>query len=232
MGLVSLSMGRVPPEDLARVQGIGKRLAPVSDRQDVVYRFGVIQEKAPNAFTLPGATIYVHTGLLSRATDDELAAVLAHEIGHVAARHVAKHLQADLGLTVAMQLALAAGGSPEAARVVKSLYGLFRNGFSRRDELEADRLAIRYARKAGYNPWAMVSFFEKLEAEESEGPLKQVFVWQSTHPLTSERIARAKEELARWEPQAFCPTCGRTYGPKARFCTRDGMSLKRGKGAP
>lgn len=198
MGLNSLKMGQVDPDELQRIQRIGQRIALVSDRKDVTYQFGVIQDKAANAFTLPGGTIYVHTGILEKATDNELAAVVAHEVGHVAARHVAKHLQADLGFSVAMQLAHAAGVGAESARVAESMYDLFSRGFSRQDELEADRLAIRYSRRAGYDPWALVSFFEKIQAEEEGQPFPRVPVWQSTHPLTSDRIARAKEELNRF----------------------------------
>ena len=227
MGLGSLHIGRVKPEEFSRVQTIGEKIARVSDRQDIPYRFGVIQEKSLNAFTLPGGTIYVHTGTLEKATEDELAAVIAHEVGHVAARHVAKHLQADLGFTVLMQLASASGVGPESARIANSLYQLFSNGFSRQDELEADQLGIRYAAKAGYDPRGMLSFFEKIQAEHPEGAVEKAFVWQSTHPLTSERIARAKEELENWEGSAFCPTCGREYPAQARFCERDGTPLKK-----
>lgn len=227
MGLTSLAVGRVQPEELARVQTIGRRIAQVSDRKDIAYQFGVIRQKSINAFTLPGGTIYVHTGTLERATDDELAGVIAHEIGHVAARHVVKHLQADLGFTALLQLAAAAGVGPESARVANSLYDLFSRGFSRGDELQADHLAIRYMRRAGYNPWGLVSFFEKMQREEPENPLEKALVWQSTHPLTSDRIARAREEIARQEGGMFCPECGRGYGPKARFCEKDGAPLKK-----
>lgn len=228
MGLVSLSVGRVQPDDFSRVQGIGRRLAKVSDRQDLQYQFGVIQKKSLNAFTLPGGTIYVHTGILEKATDEELGGVIAHEIGHVAARHVAKHLQADLGFSLAMHLATAAGVGPESAQVVNSLYGLFSRGFSRQDELEADRLAIRYMKRAGYNPGALVSFFEKLEEERPEDITDRALAWQSTHPLTSDRIMKAREEIER-QKEKFCPTCGRIYGRKARFCTKDGTPLKEKK---
>jgi len=230
MGLGSLKVGRVEPEQLAHVQAIGRSLAAVSDRQDIRYQFGVIREKTLNAFTLPGGTIYVHTGILDKATDDELACVIAHEVGHVAARHVVKHLQADLGFSVLLQLAGAAGVGPESARVANSLYGLFSRGFSRQDELEADRLGIRYAKKAGYNPRGLVSFFEKLQQEKPENPLDQAFVWQATHPLTSERIARANEELSKLEGDNFCPACGRTYPAKTRFCPVDGTRLEKKKG--
>jgi len=239
MGLGSLQVGKVKPEEIERVQRIGQRIARVSDRQDLAYRFGVIRDKELNAFTLPGGTIYVNTGTLEKATDEELAAVIAHEVGHVAARHVVKHLQADLGFAAVLQLAGAAGVGPESAKIADSLYGLFSKGFSRQDELEADRLGIRYARKAGYDPHAMISFFEKIQAEHPEGALEKTFNWQATHPLTSERIARAKEEIAHGEemtppPAAgggvnFCPTCGREYGSHARFCERDGTLLKKKK---
>ena len=226
MGLTSLRVGRVDPEQLSRVQGIGQRLARTSDRQDVPYQFGVVREKSINAFTLPGGTIYVHTGLVEKANDDELAAVLAHEVGHVAARHAAKHLQADLGFTVLTQIAGAAGVGPGSAQLAESLYGLFRNGYSRQDELEADRLGIRYTLRAGYDPEGMITFFEKMLAEEPEDPLARSLVWQQTHPLTTERIAQAKKEIEQLQGTMFCTVCGSTYGPKEKFCVKDGTLLK------
>ncbi len=226
MGLGSLKIGRVSPEEWSHVQEIGQRIAAVSDRKDLPYQFGVIHDKTTNAFTLPGGTIYVHTGILDQATDDELAAVIAHEVGHVAARHAAKHLQADLGFTVLLHLARAAGVGAESAQVADSMYELFRRGYSRQDELEADRLSIRYTDRAGFDPKGLISFFEKLQAEKPPGPLDQTLVWQSTHPLTSDRIARAKEELAKLEGRTFCPTCGRTYEAKQKFCAKDGTPLK------
>jgi predicted Zn-dependent protease len=227
MGLTQLKVGRVLPDDLARVQGIGQRLASVSDRQDLSYQFGLIQDKNPNAFTLPGGTIYVHTGILERATDDELAGVIAHEIGHVAARHAAKHLQADLGFTVLLNVAQAAGVGTESAQLADSLYDLFSRGFSRQDELEADRLALQYTRRAGFDPKGLITFFEKQLAEEPEGAVHKAFSWQSTHPLTSERISQAKKELARLQGEAFCPECGRTYDSSVIFCEKDGTRLKK-----
>ena len=226
MGLFSLKMGRVDPEQLARVQRIGAELATVSDRQDLAYRFGVIQDKELNAFTLPGGTVYVNSGLVAKADDDELAAVLGHEVGHAAARHAAKHLQADLGFMVLVQIAGAAGAGGGAVDVADSLYGLFSSGFSRGDELEADRLGIKYASRAGYDPEGMVTFFEKMQEEERNDWRPEPPVWERTHPLTSERIAQAKKELERLKGTAFCPECGREYGAKQKFCEVDGTPLK------
>ncbi len=226
MGLFSLRMGKVSDADFSRAQGIGRRIAQVSDRQDLQYQFGVIQEKSLNAFTLPGGTIYVHSGLIEKADDDELAAVLGHEMGHAAARHTAKHLQADLGFTLLVSIAGAAGAGPDAARVAESMYGLLSNGYSRQDELEADRLGIRYAFRAGYNPEAMITFFEKMLREEPEDATARATVWQRTHPLTSDRIAQAKKEVEKLRSGRFCPVCGRNYGPGDKFCERDGTPLK------
>lgn len=226
MGLFSLRMGNVPDREFERVQAIGQRIAQVSDRKDVQYQFGVVQEKSLNAFTLPGGTIYVHSGLVEKADDDELAAVLGHEMGHAAARHVAKHVQADLGFTALMAIAGAAGGSPEAARLANSIYGLISTGYSRRDELESDRLGIKYAMAAGYNPEGMVSFFEKMLQAHPEDAMDRAAEWGRTHPLTSTRIAEAKKEIEKIRQRKFCPVCGRSYGPEQKFCERDGTALK------
>ncbi len=226
MGLISLKMGKVSDAEFSRVQTIGQRIAQVSDRQDVQYHFGVIGEKTLNAFTLPGGTVYVYSGLVKKADDDELAAVLGHEMGHAAARHTAKQLQADLGFTLLVQIAAAAGAAPESARVANSMYGLLRNGYSREDELEADRLGIRYAFRAGYNPEGMITFFEKLLREEPEDTMSRATAWQRTHPLTSDRIAQAKKEVEQLRSGRFCPVCGRSYGPESKFCERDGTPLK------
>ena len=231
MGLGSLKVGRVDPDQFERVQRIGQRIARVSDRQDLIYQFGVIRGKELNAFTLPGGTLYVYTGILEMADDDELAAVLGHEMGHAAARHVAKHLQADLGFTLLLEAASAAGASPESGKLVHSLYDLFSRGFSRQDELEADRLSLRYTSRAGFNPEGLIRFFEKMRKEHPEGPMEKGMVWQSTHPLTSDRIEQAKKEMARLQSQSakFCPTCGREYESKTKFCPQDGTSLKEKK---
>ncbi len=227
MGLGSLTVGEVKPEMLTRVQRIGKRLAAVSDRKDLPYHFGVVKAKSLNAFALPGGTIYVHTTLAEKATDEELAAVLAHEIGHVAARHAAKHLQWNLGITTLLSIASSAGASADSARMVNSIYGLISNGYGRRDELEADRLAIRYMNRAHYNPKAIISFFEKMDAEDPETTLDKALIWQRSHPLTSDRIEQVRREIKRLAGETFCPACGRTYGPEVKFCERDGTVLKK-----
>ncbi len=84
----------------------------------------------------------------------------------------------------------------------------------------------KYAEKAGFDPNAMVSFFEKLLQERPEGIEEKMLAWQQTHPLTTERIAKAKEEIANLPDVKFCPECGRTYGRDAQFCEKDRTPLK------
>ena len=94
------------PKEINRVTEIGERLAKVSDRTDLKYHFSVVQDKEINAFTMPGGYIYINSGLLEMTNDDELACVIGHEIGHVAARHIAKKLQVQLGYDILMNVAL------------------------------------------------------------------------------------------------------------------------------
>ena len=89
-----------------RLDRIGNRIAAVSDRQDLTYTFRVVEDKELNAFAIPGGFVYVNSALMNLATDDELAGVVAHEIGHVAARHSVKRLQTALGYQIVMGIAL------------------------------------------------------------------------------------------------------------------------------
>ncbi len=179
------------PQICAYVQEIGARLARVCDRQDVTYRFKVIDDpKTVNAFSLPGGFIYVYTGLLLAADNEaELASVLGHEIGHVVARHSAKHLSNQIGMNILLSLVL--GENPGVLVELGSqvLAGVGFAKMSQNDEFEADRLGMIYLKRAGYCPAAAVEFLRKLKKLGGHrSALAQLF---ATHPLTDERIARA-----------------------------------------
>jgi len=176
----------------ARLDFIGNRIARVCDRQDIAYYFRIIDDKSLNAFALPGGFIYVHKGVMEVATDDELAGVLGHEIGHLAARHSVKRLQANLGYQLLISIALGATGKQYVGDALSVVFDTVYLGYSRKDELLADRLAVRYAKRAGFNPLGMVSFFEKLEKEARGFNL----VFLSSHPPIEERIKNVKEEIA------------------------------------
>ena len=176
----------------ARLNSIGNRIARVCDRQDLSYHFRIIDDDSLNAFALPGGFVYVHKAVMQEASDDELAGVLGHEIGHVAARHSVKRLQADLGYQLLIGIALGATGKQYVGDCLGVVFDTVNLGYSRKDEYLADRLAVRYEKRAGFNPWGMVSFLEKLEKEG--GGSKLVFL--SSHPPIKERIEKVKEEIA------------------------------------
>lgn len=138
----------------------------------------------------------MNSGLMDIASDDELACVLAHEIGHVAARHSVKKLQAVLGYQLIAGIILGASGNQAMSQAIDVVFNVASMGYSRKDELLADRLAVKYAKKAGFNPYGMITFFEKLKQEaQKKGPdLNLAFL--SSHPPIEERIKQAKNEIA------------------------------------
>lgn len=185
------------PAMAARLERIGNRVCNYSDRKDITYHFEVIKNKEMNAFAVPGGFIYVHSGLMNAVSDDELACVLGHEIGHLAARHGVKRLQAVLGYQVIMSIALGVGGKEVMAQAMDIVFNLASLGYSRQDEFLADSLGVRYASRAGFQPYAMITFFEKLQAEEKKkGPGAKRPVFLSSHPALEERINNCQKEIA------------------------------------
>ena len=180
-----------------RVQIIGHKLASVCERKDITYSFTVLEHKRVNAFALPGGYVYVNTGLIEKAdSDDEIAGVLAHEIGHIVARHSIKQMQAALGYNLISILALAATKDLRFKRGTDLAFGQIMLGYSREDELLADGLAVKYTKKAGYEPKAVVSFLEKLKQIEKDSPLRPLMPgYIRTHPYLPERIAAVKQEI-------------------------------------
>lgn len=175
------------------VNSLGHKLIQALPRRDFDYRFFVVEDKSPNAFAIPGGAIYVHTGLLSITTDRELAGVIAHEIGHVYARHPAKGLSRAYGLDFLAGLVLKGNESQLRSVTGKILQGQILNKYGRDDEREADDIGYYLLRRAGYSGNELLEFFRKLE-KLTEGSSVPGFL--STHPPTAERIARL-ESLAK-----------------------------------
>jgi beta-barrel assembly-enhancing protease len=185
------------------VNRVGQNLVRNSDAR-VPFTIKVIDSDVVNAFALPGGFFYVNSGLVLRAQEEsELAGVMAHEISHVTARHGTK--QATKGEI--MQLATiplillgpggwAGYGIYEATQLAIPFSYL---KFSRDAEREADFLGLQYMYKAGYDPNAYVTFFERIQADEKRQPgtIPKIF---STHPPTPERIANTQKEIARILP--------------------------------
>jgi predicted Zn-dependent protease len=200
----------------AYVSRIGERLKDVSELSGESFTFTVIDSPIVNAFALPGGYVYVTRGLLALADNEaEVAGVIGHEIGHVTARHTAQRydraMQAQLGQLGAVLLGAWLGGDV-GARLGAQLGGLggtaYVQGFSREQEFEADELGVRYLARAGYDPHAMVSFLEalnandRLEASKSGGKRSETPSWLASHPRTPDRIERAASATEAGEPGA------------------------------
>ncbi len=176
-----------------RVRRIGERIASVCDRNYLTYNFYVIDEKGINAFSLPGGYVFVNRGAVESLDDNELAFVLAHEIGHVCARHAVKRLQASLGAELVLSLALRDVNNIFIKDATNIIYNLVALGYSRQDEFLADSLAVKYTYRAGYNPEAGIRVMEKLKKDSSE---KYTFVFLRSHPPVPERIKNIEEKIA------------------------------------
>ena len=183
------------PLQLKRVEDIGKKIAAVSDRKEIDYYFQVLDDDEINAVSLPGGYVYVNSGLIDKvSSDDELACILAHEVGHIVARHSIKKLQAMQGYSILRVLVAVAPGTGEVGNAADIAFTQFLLGYSREDELLADQLGARYAKLAGYDPHGMISFLEKLQDINRRMPLTEKNYFR-THPYVSDRIRVVKQEL-------------------------------------
>ena len=189
------------PELQAYVTRTGKALAAISEVPDLPYTFTILNDEKVNAFALPGGYVYITRGLLALAENEaEMAGVLAHEIGHITARHSAQRhstsVATNIGLTVLGVLGSAVGVPSGIGQAVSAGAQAVVQGYSREQELEADMLGVRYMTRLGYSPDAMTSFFEKLDAHSKleaksagrEGVSHNIM---STHPRTTDRISQA-----------------------------------------
>lgn len=193
----------------AYVSGIGSRLVANTERPDVVYQFFLLDSPVINAFALPGGYVYVTRGLLAVAgSEAELAAVLAHEIGHITARHAAERYSHGVVTSLGAAILAAAIDSKSAAQALGVGSDLYISSYSRKQESQSDELGIRYLHRAGYDPAAMASFltaldrttaFEKQESGEGGG---ESFSYFSTHPQTGTRAAEARAIAASYPPPA------------------------------
>ena len=195
------------PEVDGYVNQLGTRIASNTSRRDLDWHFAVVNSDIVNAFALPGGFIYVNRGVLEHADNEsELAGVLGHEIEHVVRRHSVKQMEQVQGANVGVALACALTNvcQSQAAQAAIQVGGaaVFAK-FSRQDEIQADEGGFHNVVNAGINPTGMLTFFQKLLAEEQQqgGGASGVSAWFSDHPGTQDRIADIQRMLGQMSQQ-------------------------------
>jgi beta-barrel assembly-enhancing protease len=196
-------LGAAPLLNDARVQGyvnrVGLWVALQSERPDLRWRFAVLDDPDINAFAAPGGYVFITKGLLARMHNEaELAGVLAHEIGHVVAMHhlVAIRKEARMKLAgMALQAAMEERGKDAAQ--LEALAGgaklVYTRGLDRKDEYDADRVAVVLAARAGYDPYGLVTVLQTLERMNPESA--ELGLLLKTHPRPADRINRLDQMM-------------------------------------
>lgn len=183
-----------------KVDKIGQRIAMVCDRKDIIYHFTVIEDKKSkepiiNAFALPGGYVYIFKDLYEKVdSDDELAGVIAHEVGHIVARHSIKKMQASFGGNIFLIVGSQAETTPQNLRYAQEAIFSLLLAYSREDEIFADKLSVKYMKKAGFNPEGVLTFLKKLLEYERKKPARR-YSYHRTHPYLSIRISNVKKEI-------------------------------------
>jgi predicted Zn-dependent protease len=184
------------PEAERYIDRIGRRILAATGPLSFEYRFFVIEEDQINAFSVPGGSIYVFTGLIERAkSTDELAGVLGHEITHAKGHHMARSSGPDaISILSLLSMALMArsGAAAQAAGAVGQAVAATRQAaYSRQLEMEADTLGTRYMSAAGFDPKGTIGFLKTLDQERALNPI-DVPTYVLSHPITQERLANAE----------------------------------------
>lgn len=185
----------------AYVNSLGNQLARTTSRADLAWHFAVVNTDVINAFALPGGYIYVNRGVLEQASNEsEVASVLAHEIEHVVRRHSVKQMEqvnnANIGVALACTLTNVCNNQVAAAAIQVGGSAYFAKN-SRADEVQADEGGFDTMIRAGINPRGMLTFFQKLLAEEqSSGGNGNASSWFADHPGTQDRINDIQRMLA------------------------------------
>ncbi|OIO66881.1 MAG: hypothetical protein AUJ56_11355 [Zetaproteobacteria bacterium CG1_02_49_23] len=196
------------------VNEVGQRLAFVSDRKELFYHFHVVDDATINAFALPGGHIYIHRGLMMYLNSEaELASVLAHEIGHVTARHAAQRYTQIQGYQLGMMVtSIFVPFNQVTGNLANLLAASFISGFGRDMELQADELALKYAPDAGYDPYATIQLLSTLQRVEHVNNLEITDTGEkppvyhgafATHPETRKRIQQATEKAQSMHSNGF-----------------------------
>jgi predicted Zn-dependent protease len=198
----AMKSGKVSTDKAAndRVRAVAKKVVEAAGLGQQPWDYAVFEEASPNACVLPGGHVGVTTGLLKVvANDDQLAAVIGHETGHVVAHHAAERQSQSMASSTLLGVLGAVAGSSNYGRAISTYggtaakYGLLLP-FSRKQELEADRLGVDYMQRAGYKPREAVTLWERMQTQSSGSAPPQIL---STHPSDTTRIATLQAYLTQ-----------------------------------
>jgi predicted Zn-dependent protease len=192
------------PKYVDRLNRVAPKVLRAAGEDPAKWDYKVFDSRSLNAFALPGNHFAVYAGIMDiMANDDQLATVVGHEVAHVRANHGGERVSQQLGANVAMQTAQAAIGSGSqmgqmalGALGVGAQYGVLMP-FSRKHELEADKLGIVYMNRAGYDANEALKFWTKMGSQGGAKPPE----FMSTHPADTTRIAQIKEIIATLPPR-------------------------------
>jgi predicted Zn-dependent protease len=211
---VEASIGLVDDAELqAYVRRIGTRLAAASERPNLPWRFGVIDDPTPNAFALPGGPIYITRGLMSLMDSEaELAAVLGHEIGHITARHSVSQMSrsqlAQLGLGLGM---IFVPQLQNFGNLLGTGMQLLFLKYGRDHERQADDLGFKYSLSESYDVREMDDVFVALSRTGDLGEQRSALPsWLATHPAPEERVERIGQKVAALTALPAAPVLNRT----------------------
>jgi len=183
------------------LNGVYQRLAKLSHRPNLQYRFKILDASVVNAFAVPGGYVYFTRGILANLNSEaELAGVMGHEIGHITARHSAQQLSraqlAQIGMGVGM---IFSETFRDLAQLTQLGIGMLFLRFSRDNERQADDLGVEYASKAGYDATHMANFFETLNRMGSSSDRSGLPSWFSTHPDPEDRVKAIRARARKWQ---------------------------------
>jgi len=193
----------------AYVASVGEKVARAvgAKGDEYPYRFHVLADsRTVNAFALPGGPVFVTEGLLVKLENEaQLAGVLAHEVGHVVARHAAEQLAKQEFTPSLVGAAAVASNDPQRpAMMAQAVSAMVNMRFGRQEELEADALGVRFTAQAGYDPRGMVRVMQILDAADAQHELE----FFSTHPNPENRIGKLRERINMLDPGIFAKADG------------------------
>jgi predicted Zn-dependent protease len=200
------------------VQNVGRWIASQTERPDLPWQFGVLDAPQLNAFATPGGVIFVTRGLLERMRSEaELAGVLAHEIAHVLQKHHLKAVQSIAQQKTATGL-LSLVGRDRTAGMRDMLVGIasemYLRGLDRGDELEADRLGVVIAARAGYDPYGLPAILQMLQAINPDD--SSVSFMFKTHPAPADRLDAIEKHSAMLDAHAGQPQLAERFAGQTR----------------